>query len=361
MTRVLEVMAMSSGGIGRHVAAVVGALDAPDLSLDIAAPPSIATPMPKAVLPLEIPHASNFAAGKGSRRALRALVEEGRYDVVHAHGLRASVTALGGSGGKPVVITLHNLIRPETSGRLRSILYRRAETAAVRKADRVFAVSAEMATVLTQRIPSRADRIELLPIGLGAPIVTRSAADVRHELDVGERRLVLTVARLARQKALDVLLKAMTEVPDAVLAIVGDGRLESELRELASSLEIDDRVRFVGWREQVGDYLRAADVFALSSTWEARALAVQEAILAELPVVSTDVGGMPELITDRHSGLLVPPNEPKLMAAAINELLDSPDVAKAYARRAKAELTEGYSDAAMLDRVRSVYLELAGA
>lgn len=356
MTRVLEVMALSTGGIGRHVASLVTALDGDGVEIDIAAPASTVTPMPKAVIPLDIPAGVSFSM-MSARRALAEMIEQGRYDLVHAHGLRAGLVSLQAASDTPVIVTLHNLIRRETSGRLLSILFRRGETRILDEARRVFAVSEEMAATLAQRVPRQAHKIELLRIGLPEPKASRSADEVRGELDAVDRPLVLTVARLARQKALDVLLRAIAMIDEAVLAIVGDGPLEAELRSLARELAIADRVRFVGRREEVGDYLHAADVFALSSTWEARALAAQEAILAEVPVVSSAVGGMPELIIDRVSGLLVPPKDPKRLAKGIRELLESPDIARAYARRAKADLRSGYSDEAMLARVRSEYLE----
>jgi glycosyltransferase involved in cell wall biosynthesis len=225
----------------------------------------------------------------------------------------------------------------------------------------VFAVSEEMVTELARRAPAETRKVELLRIGLPTPVATRTSAEVRAELEVDGAGLVVTVARLVRQKALDVLLDAVARLDGVSLAIVGNGYLEDELRARSESLGIDDRVRFVGWKPEVGDYLNAADVFALSSTWEARALAVQEAILAGIPVVATAVGGLPELISDGHSGRLVPPNDPDALATAIRATLDAPEEAASFATRARAALTASYSDAEMFDRVKGEYEELVRA
>ncbi len=352
---VLEVMSYSAGGIGRHVASLVSGLDGDELHLDIAAPPDGTVPMPKGVQPLEIP----ARPGPRFTRSVRQLEEllEG-YSVAHAHGLRAGIAAVRAAGaGTRVIVTLHNLVRPETSGWVGALVGRRAETACMKGADRVFAVSEEMAAVLRRRAPVHAAKVELLRIGLPEPVALRPRAEVRSELGIGERDpLVLTVARLAPQKALDVLIDAIARLDSVNLAIVGGGPLEASLAEHARKRGTAERIRFLGWRDDVGEYLGAADVFALSSTWEARALAAQEAIMAGLPVVSSDVGGMSELITDGVSGRLVPPGDASALADAIAEVLGSPDRGRGLAERARLDLTAGYSNAAMLARVRAEYL-----
>ena len=360
MVRVLEVMGRSTGGVGRHVAALVSGLDDGDIEVEVAAPSGTTIPMPKPITPVEIPKRPGPSA-VGAVRQLRSSIESGRFDVVHAHGLRASLIALRAARAVPVISTLHNLIQPETSGRIGNIVYRRGEAEVVRGARRVFAVSEEMVAELRLRVPDAGSKVELLKIGLPAPPATRSTADVRAELSADDRPIVITLARLVRQKALDVLLEAVARLDRALLVVVGDGALLQELKDQAQALGISDRVRFLGWKEDVGDYLHAADVFALSSSWEARALAVQEAILAGIPVVATDVGGLPELITDRRSGRLVPPGDAIALADAIEEVLAAPEVAADYASEARSALAASYSDEAMLELVRRAYVEVAGA
>ena len=360
MMKVLEVMALSTGGVGRHVAFLAERLGRSGLEIDVAAPAAVEIAMPKPHLPLEIPGGAgpslwNAARVVAAKKQLGGLIAERAYDVVHAHGLRAALLTLDAAGETPVIVTLHNLVRRETSGRIKSIAFRRGEHRVLERAQHVFAVSQEMADDLTRRVPAAASKVELLPIGLPVPSASRPRAEVRAELGVGAQPLLITVARLAPQKALDVMLEAVARVEKAVLAIVGRGQLEPELRALSKDLGIADRVRFLGWKQDVGDYLGAADAFVLSSTWEARALAVQEAILAEVPVVSTAVGGMPELIEDRVSGLLVPPNDPEALAGAIRAMLADPEQARTFARRAKEALTSGYSEVEMLSRVRRAY------
>lgn len=342
------------------MASLAAGLDSGDVRIEIAAPAQTVIPMPKPVLPLDIPKRPGLRALKAVGD-LRRILDRGSFDVLHAHGLRAALITLRAAGTTPVVATMHNLIHPETSGRMGNLLWRRGEVTVVRRARRVFAVSEEMVEELTRRVPDETRKVELLRIGLPSPPASRQRAEVRAELGIDGGPVVLTVARLERQKALDVLLTAMARLDGAHLVIVGDGSLEGDLRALATSLGIGERVHFVGWTPHVGDFLHAADVFALSSTWEARALAVQEAILAGLPVVATAVGGLPELVADGYSGRLVPPGDPTALADALRQTLGAREQAALFAERARAALESSYSDTEMLDRVKREYVELTGA
>lgn len=358
MTRVLEVLGRSAGGVARHVAQLTSGLAAdPDLVIEVAGPEG---------LPVEVPglrHHVSIPNGplRGHRAAiarLREIVREFEPDVVHAHGLRAGIDASLAAGKKPLVLSVHNLVRADISGPFKAWLYRRAETVAVRRAGRVLAPSAEIAEHLGATIPGSAAKIEVLLLGVGeAPPSQRTRAQVRADLGVGEGPLAVTAARLHPQKDLPTMLRAIAHVPDVPLVILGEGPSEGELRNLCASLGIEDRVSFVGFRDDVFEILRAADVFVLSSVWEAVALAVQEAVLVKLPVVATDVGGIPELITDRHSGRLVPPGDPAALALAIKEVLDAPEVAHAYAEAAYEKLRLSFSTESMLARLKAIYKE----
>ncbi|HVF52998.1 MAG TPA: glycosyltransferase family 4 protein [Actinomycetota bacterium] len=359
-TRVLQVLGRSAGGIARHVAQVTEALDGHrDLLIDVAAPRDLPLEMPKPAINLSIP---DGLAG-GHIRAmlhLRLIAAEGGYDVVHAHGIRAGIdcgVALKGRRPK-LITTVHNLVRPEIVGGARSVLFRQGEGLVVRLSQHVFAVSGEM----TEHLRRSADptKLETLYLGVGtAPAVERTKASVRRELGLQKgRSLVVTASRLAKQKDLPVMLEAVKRLSaDAVLGVLGVGPLETELRAEARSLGIEPRVKWLGFKHNVADYVSAADVFCLSSTWEGIPLSVQEAILLGTPVVATAVGGMPEIVTDRETGRLVPPSDPDSLAKALDEVLLDGAARKRYATAARIHLSERFSTARMLDRLESAYKE----
>jgi glycosyltransferase involved in cell wall biosynthesis len=361
MTRkVLEVLGKSEGGIAAHVADIAAGFGGRgDLSIAIAGPPEVASRMPQEIIPLTIPN--GVWGHRKTSRYLHRLISEGSYDAVHAHGLRASIDSARAarSSTASAFATIHNLVLPEISGNVRARLYRRAEPVAVRWSDHIFAPSRDIARHLTAGAARHASKVEVLHLGV-SPLARapRERSEILAELDLhsGERLLV-TVARLAPQKALDVLLRALARLPPTVhLAIVGSGPLEAQLKALATEVGVAQRVCFLGYRSQPQDYVAAGEVFCLTSVWEACSLAAQEAIALGVPVVSTSVGGMPELIEDGVSGRLVARGDPSTFAAAVSELLAAPEEARRMAENAEVHRIQHFSRDRMLERLERVYL-----
>ncbi|CAN5520371.1 glycosyltransferase family 4 protein [soil metagenome] len=361
--RVLEVLPRSAGGIGHHVSEVVRHLDGRGgLIVDVAGPSINTVAMPKPVIPVAIP---DGALGHPAAIArLKTVLDDGSYDVVHAHGLRAGVDGALAARRlrKRSILTVHNLIRDEISGKLAATLLRTMEAAAVRLAHLVFAPSQQIADHLRAAVPSATGKIEVLYLPPELPLVRRSATEVRAELGVTpSERLVVTASRLAPQKALPVMLRAVAQLPgDVVLAVLGEGPEEQELRSLAAELGVAARVRWLGWREDVGDLIAAADVFCMSSVWEAVGLAAQEAVQLGTPVVTTDVGGMRELVADRVSGRLVPKGDGDALAAALDEVAGTAKGAE-YADRARRDYESRFSREHTMQRLGQAYLRLARA
>lgn len=354
--RVLQVLGYSTGGISRHVAQVTEALDGGELAIDIAGPPDLPLKMPKPVQPVSIP-SGPVRGHRAAVRRLREIVAGGDYGIVHAHGLRAGIdAALAARGLCPVVLTVHNVVHPDIAGRAKYLLYRRAEGLAVGLTAHTFAVSRDIAAHLDSR------KVEVLYLGIGdPPAVSRGRTAVRAELGVGDDEgLVVTASRLAPQKALPVMFEALAAVRTKfVLAVLGTGPQEEELRAVAAKLGIAERVRWLGFRPDVADYIAAGDVFCLSSIWEGVPLAAQEAILLGVPVVATAVGGMPELVEDAVTGRLVPPRDPAALGAALGQVLASEALRKTFADGARASLQERFSTARMLARLEAEYRERA--
>ena len=156
-------------------------------------------------------------------------------------------------------------------------------------------------------------------------LATVARAVLRRELGLPQDRpLLVSIGRLTAVKGFDVAIRALADVPDATLVIVGEGEQRAVLDELAAPY--GDRVRFVGRQPQETAlrYLRAADVFVLSSHTEGLSHVLLEAITVGTPAVATRVGGNPEILTDGVNGLLVPPDNPPVLAASINYLLADP-------------------------------------
>jgi glycosyltransferase involved in cell wall biosynthesis len=166
-----------------------------------------------------------------------------------------------------------------------------------------------------------------------------------------------TLARLHQTKGIDVLLRALVELPDVTAVVVGSGPEDAALRALARALGVEQRIRFVGWSERSRDYLQGFDVFVLPSRVEGQPLTIIEAMLAELPVVATAVGGVPELVAEGATGLLVPPDDSEALATAVATLLADPARRAAMGSEGRRRALKSHTDSAMARNFEQIYTQ----
>jgi glycosyltransferase involved in cell wall biosynthesis len=168
------------------------------------------------------------------------------------------------------------------------------------------------------------------------------------------------VGRLVPAKAPEVFLRALAlaaaRVPALRGLVVGDGPLRSELETEARRLGLEGRVVFAGVRQDVPELLPGLDALAFSSVREGLSMAMLEAMAAGVPVIATDVGGTPELITHGVTGLLVPPGRPESLADALVALLEDAAGAAAIRQAARRCVEDRFS----LDRMTAAYQALYG-
>jgi glycosyltransferase involved in cell wall biosynthesis len=200
---------------------------------------------------------------------------------------------------------------------LRLRLLRGARNFALRRATRIVIPSESLRELaLRWGIPS--ERITVLPNPVEAPksLDDRAVLRRRHGID---GPTVVFAGRLSVQKAVDVALEAMTRVERVDLLLAGDGPDAEKLRERSRDLGLDGRARFLGPqpRQTVFELLRAADAVVLSSKWENFPHVLVEALAVGTPVLSTDTGGVSEIVRDGENGLLVPTGDPDALAEAI--------------------------------------------
>lgn len=149
------------------------------------------------------------------------------------------------------------------------------------------------------------------------------------------------IGRLTEQKGHRYLLDALARTPSLErvhLLVAGDGDLRDTLRDYAAALGLSSRVHFVGVRRDVGNLLHAVEVFVLPSLWEGLPLALVLAMGAGVPVVSTRVGGVPEIVDDGRTGLLVPPGDAAELGHALARLIGDPARARVLAEAARTEV-----------------------
>ena len=225
---------------------------------------------------------------------------------------------------------------------------------------RYLAVSTQVARQLLDEFHIPTHKVEIVRNGINVPLYAqprneRLRADLTGDV---HRPMVLTVARLERQKGLPYLLDAVPHVPDAIFVIAGDGPDRDALEAQAAANGVLDRVRFVGRRDDVPALLASADLFVLPSLYEGLPLSIMEAMAAGTPVVATDIGGNNELVTSGKTGLLVPPANPVALAEAVRALLAEPARAQIFATAAQVQARRDLSFDLAARRVSSVYDEL---
>jgi glycosyltransferase involved in cell wall biosynthesis len=171
--------------------------------------------------------------------------------------------------------------------------------------------------------------------------------------------IALALARFVPDKDHDTLIRAFAEararVPDARLRLVGDGPRLDAARSLAASLLPGDSVQFFPARPDIRPFLHQASLLVLSSTYEALPNVVLEAMAAGLPVIATQVGGLPEVIVPETTGLLIPPRHPAALGEAMARLLADPAACMALGRAGRQRAVREFSFAAMVRRHEAVF------
>ena len=217
---------------------------------------------------------------------------------------------------------------------------------------------------LVERNGFRASRIESVPTGIDAGHFRpgeRKASRAKFGLPQ-DKTLVGIVATLRSWKGHAFLLEAMTHLPaDIELVIVGDGPQREALEKRIAQLGLRSRVRMQGQQADVLPWLRALDIFALPSyANEGVPQALVQAMLVELPCVTTPVGGIPELAEHERTALLVAPQDAAALAAAIARLAGNEGLRRELGEAARKHCVEGYSYERMLDRMETIYRNVSG-
>ena len=210
------------------------------------------------------------------------------------------------------------------------------------------------------------DLIEILPAGHDPAKFRRHAskAEIRRRIGLPiERTLLVTTGRMIPTKRHCDLLDAMALIApdsDADLVILGDGELADQLHRQVMELGLDQRVLFVGFKENLTDYLLACDLFVFPSESEGLPNSLIEASLVGLPIVACRVPGVVDVIVDQENGLLVEQRNPDAFAAAIMRMLSEPDLAESLSIAAVQMASQRYSLKQMISQLEQIYERVLG-
>ena len=366
--RILLIVESSGAGTGRHVLDLADGLMARgcqvhliystgridsrfrDRLAELKNLPSLALPM------RTTPHPADFSVVKTVRRHLK---QHGPFDIVHGHsskgGAIARLAAVG--TGASAFYTLHGLIMMDPGlSRLKRSLYLAIELGLSLRTAKIIAVSPEEARAAV-KVGLGKSRVVTVPNGVG-PAQLTPRGEARRELALADDAVAIGfIGRLVDQKAPHVLLEAFAAtvavVPAARLVMVGSGPLMEPLRELSRTLNVSDKIIWLGERD-ARQVLAAFDIFALSSRKEGLPYVVLEAMAAGLPIVATVSSGVEILIDPSVNGFRVPTDDTLAFTHALLTLAGDPALALRHGR-ASLQKASDFTIDAMVDKTLAVY------
>ena len=305
---------------------------------------------------------------RGCAARLREFADREGARVLHAHQYTPFFQAMLSRGlvrHRPIVFTEHGRHFPDLPSRKRAFINRLM----LRPSDRLIGCggAVRQALICNEGLP--ASRVEVICNGVDLNSIGQSSPGarerIRREFGYGSSDFVaILVARLHElkdhQTALRTIDRARKVIPGLRLLLAGDGEQRVAIEQSIRHCGLDQNVTLAGSRNDVADLLAAADVFLMSSISEGIPLTVIEAMAARRPVVSTAVGGLPEMIEHGTTGFLAPAGDDAALASALIELYRRPDLREHMAEMATQRAIEKFSLDVMLDSYRSVYRDVLG-
>lgn len=305
----------------------------------------------------------------GSFKEIFSVIRNKRPDVLHLHSPKAA--GLGALAGrllrvKKIIYTVHGWTWNESRP-----LFARASIVIFSWLTMLLAhtviIISKKDLEQASRLPFVKNKLTLIPLGIKTPVFMSVdgakqtlARSIGLELTEFNKRVVIgTIAELHQNKALDNLVNAMAQVsaehPEAILVIIGDGEEKAALHMLIKEKKLESSVFLIGYMENASEYLKAFSMFVLPSVKEGLPYVILEAGSAPLPVIATTVGGIPDIVEDMRSGILIQPRNSRELAHAISFMIEHPEERRKYAAALKEKVSTKFSMDTMIWVVEGVY------
>lgn len=378
--RIVFTIGTSTGGVGTHVHALARDLAAAGHEIGVIGPAATDEHFGFSLLPgvrfgvLELGTGIGVSDAALVRRQ-RTLLRSFAPQIVHAHGFRAgliTLLTLRTLKTRPkFVLSLHN----QASGQgLRGRVETRVETMLARGADLVLGASTdlvdrarELGAQTARFLPAAAP--EVTQVSTEAAAATRAALAEEFDFDPGAL-IVLAVGRVAEQKNYPMLVRALARLGEenrqgkivALIAGAADEEVLAGVRaqyDAVAAASAVPALHFLGPRDDIAELAAAADIYALTSVWEARALVLQEALMTGKAIVATATGGSAELVGD--AGMLIDLDDDAAFAAAVAELAVDPARRAELGARARARGAELPDEREVAEELAGLYTELVPA
>lgn len=308
-----------------------------------------------------VPERGRFDLGVVS--ALKTIIEQQQPDIVITQSVKSHFLMWRSRLWKKIPWVAYHHGYTTTDSKMR--LYNRFDRWSLPKADLLMTVCEAFAQELAgvNKVPREMIRVQHNPIRPGQKATPAEVKTLRERLGIADHeRVILSVGRLSKEKAHSDLLVAFQELcttnSDSKLVIVGDGPERPNLEAASKTLLIDERVVFTGQISDVQPFYAMADIFVLPSHSEGSPNVLLEAMAAEVPVVATAVGGVPEIVEDETSALLTPANDPPAMAKAIDRLLKDSELGARLKGNAAELIVKNHSPQQYVSSVVQTYVDV---
>lgn len=308
-------------------------------------------------------HVTTYFIGQAGKnifskaRKIFSIYRQERPTIVHCNPGKLT-RALAVIAGVPVIVSTYHGVHPESDvfGRLIDRFLNRSN-------DKIICVSAAVRDYL--KTIASPDKLEVIHNGIDIRSQFNPGSDQKRTNEfTGKNNIVTVVAALYREKGIEYFLRAvprvLEKVPDAHFLVVGDGDEKDYFTALVSELNIGGYVSFLGRRDDIASILEASTVLVLpSSEREGFGLALVEAMAMGVPVVASNIGGIPEIVVDKRNGFLVEPGSAEGIADRVILLLSSRELRRKLSAGARKYVEDKFDIRDQTSKLESIYRELA--
>ncbi len=313
----------------------------------------------------------DISTGKdvGSLKEIMTVIRHRRPDILHVHSPKAA--GLGSVAGrvlgvKSIIYTVHGWSFNEDRSLFQKIVICFFSWLTMLFCHTTVLLS-EREYGQALQFPGIKNKLRLIPLGIRPPVllsIEGAKQAIAKQIgmsyvDYTKKVVIGTIAELHPNKGLPYLINAFVQVhaqyPHSILVIIGDGQELSSLHLLIKEKKLERNVFLAGYMDRAAEYLKAFNVFVLPSLKEGLPYAILEAGSASLPVVATTVGGIPEIVEDMKSGVLVQPKNIRELAHALSFMIEHPDERRKYGATLKERILKEFSLEKMIGQVGKLY------